>query len=106
MTARLQRDDEVMVIAGRDKGKRGKIQRVMPDNGKVLVDGVNIVKRHQRAGAGGARQAGIIDKEMPIHASKLMPVCPACNKPTRVAIKLLDDGRKSRMCKKCEGMFS
>ncbi|MDE2884525.1 MAG: 50S ribosomal protein L24 [Chloroflexota bacterium] len=106
MTARLQRDDEVMVIAGRDKGNRGKVQRVMQDSGKVLVDGVNIVKRHQRAGAGGARQAGIIDKEMPIHASKLMLVCSACNKPTRIAIRVLEDGRKTRMCKKCEGMFS
>ena len=106
MTARLQRDDEVMVIAGRDKGKRGKIQRVMPDGGKVLVDGVNIVKRHQRAGAGGARQAGIIDKEMPINASHLKLLFPACNKPTRIAIKVLEGGRKSRMCKKCEGMLS
>ena len=106
MIARVQRDDEVMVIAGRDKGKRGKVQRVMPDKGKVMVEGVNMVKRHLRAGAEGARQAGIIDKEMPIHAAKLMPVCPACNKPTRVAIKSLDDGSKARMCKKCEGMFS
>ena len=69
MTARVQRDDEVMVIAGRDKGKRGKVQRVMPDKGKVMVEGVNMVKRHLRAGAEGARQAGIIDKEMPIHAA-------------------------------------
>ena len=81
MTARLQRDDEVMVIAGRDKGKRGKIQRMLPNDGKALVEGVNVVKRHLRAGAEGARQAGIIEKEMPIHASKLMPVCPACGKP-------------------------
>ncbi len=106
MTARLQRDDEVMVIAGRDKGKRGKIQRMLPDSGKALVEGVNVVKRHLRAGAEGARQAGIIEKELPIHAAKLMPVCPACGKPTRIAIKTLEDGRKSRMCKKCEGMFS
>lgn len=106
MTARLQRDDEVMVIAGRDKGKRGKIQRMLPSDGKALVEGVNVVKRHLRAGAEGARQAGIIEKEMPIHASKLMPVCPACGKPTRIAVKTLEDGRKSRMCKKCEGMFN
>ena len=106
MTARLQRDDEVMVIAGRDKGKRGKIQRMLPNDGKALVEGVNVVKRHLRAGAEGARQAGIIEKEMPIHASKLMPVCPACGKPTRVEVKKLEDGRKSRMCKKCEGMFT
>lgn len=106
MTARVQRDDEVMVIAGRDKGKRGKVQRVLPDKGKVLVEGVNMVKRHLRAGAEGARQAGIIDKEMPLDASKVAPVCPSCNQPTRVAIRTLEDGSKSRMCKKCEAMFS
>jgi large subunit ribosomal protein L24 len=106
MTARLQRDDLVMVIAGRDKGRRGKVQRVIPDKGKALVEGLNMVKRHLRAGAEGARQAGIIDKEMPIDTSKLMPVCPACDKPTRVAIKVLENGSKARMCKRCEGMFS
>ena len=106
MTARLHRDDEVMVIVGRDKGRRGKVQRVIADKGKVLVEGVNMVKRHLRAGAEGARQVGIIDKEMPIHASKLMPVCPSCDKPTRVSVKTLDDGTKSRVCKKCKGMFN
>ncbi len=106
MTARLQRDDLVMVIAGRDKGRRGKVQRVIPDKGKALVEGLNMVKRHLRAGAEGARQAGIIDKEMPIDTSKLMPVCPACDKPTRVAVKVLENGSKARMCKRCEGMFS
>ncbi len=106
MAARLKRDDEVMVIRGRDKGRRGKVQRVFPDKGKVLVEGVNMVKRHLKAGAEGARQAGIIDKEMPIEASKLMPICPACDRPTRVAVQILDDGSKSRVCKKCEGMLN
>ncbi len=106
MTARVQRDDLVMVIAGRDKGRRGNVQRVIPDKGKALIEGLNMVKRHLRAGAEGARQAGIIDKEMPIDTSKLMPVCPACDKPTRVAIKVLENGSKARMCKRCEGMFS
>ena len=105
MTARLKRDDEVMVIAGRDKGKRGKIQHVFPAKDMVLVEGVNMVKRHLRAGTQGTRQAGIIDKEMPIGASKVMPVCPSCNEPTRVGIRALADGTKSRFCKKCEGMF-
>ncbi len=106
MTARVKQDDLVMVIAGRDKGRRGKVQRVIPDKGKALIEGLNMVKRHLRAGAEGARQAGIIDKEMPIDTSKLMPVCPACDKPTRVAIKVLENGSKARMCKRCEGMFS
>lgn len=106
MAARLKREDEVMVIRGRDKGRRGKVQRVFPESGRVLVEGLNMVKRHLKAGAEGARQAGIIDKEMPIDASKLMPVCPSCNEPTRVAIKVLDDGSKSRVCKRCEGMLN
>ncbi|MEE8518884.1 MAG: 50S ribosomal protein L24 [Dehalococcoidia bacterium] len=106
MAARLKRDDEVFVIRGRDKGRRGKVQRIFPHSGKVLVEGMNMVKRHLKAGAEGARQAGIIDKEMPMDASKLMPVCPTCNQPTRVAMKVLDDGSKSRVCKKCEGMLN
>ena len=106
MTARLKRDDEVLVIRGRDKGRRGKIQRVISDKGLVLVEGVNMVKRHYKAAARGARQAGIIDKEMPIGASKVMPICPACDKPTRVSIKVLEDGSKSRVCKHCEGMLN
>ena len=106
MAARLKREDEVMVIRGRDKGKRGKIQHLFPDRSKALVEGVNMVKRHLKAGAEGARQAGIIDKEMPIDASKLMPICPSCDKPTRISIKILDDGSKSRVCKHCEGMLN
>lgn len=106
MTARLKRDDEVMVVRGRDKGRRGTIQRVIVDKGKVLVEGVNMVKRHYKAGAQGTRQAGIVDKEMPMDASKVMPICPSCDKPTRIAIKTLDDGTKSRVCKHCEGMLN
>jgi large subunit ribosomal protein L24 len=106
MTARLKRDDEVMVVRGRDKGRRGTIQRVIADKGKVLVEGINMVKRHYKAGAQGTRQAGIIDKEMPMDASKVMPICPSCDKPTRISIKILDDGSKSRVCKHCEGMLN
>jgi large subunit ribosomal protein L24 len=105
MAARIKREDEVMVIAGRDKGRRGKVQRVIADKGQVLVEGVNMVKRHYKAGVQG-RQAGIVSKEMPLDASKVMPVCPACGKPTRVAFKVLDDGSKSRVCKHCEGMLN
>ena len=106
MTARLKRDDEVMVVRGRDKGRRGTVQRVISDKGKILVEGINMVKRHYKAGAQGTRQAGIIDKEMPMDASKVMPICPSCDKPTRIAIKILDDGSKSRVCKHCEGMLN
>jgi large subunit ribosomal protein L24 len=105
MAARLRRDDEVLVIRGRDKGRRGKIQRVLPDKDQILVEGLNMVKRHYKAGVQG-RQAGIVEKEMPMPASKVMPVCPSCDKPTRVAVRILDDGSKSRVCKHCEGMLN
>ena len=105
MAARLRRDDEVLVIRGRDKGRRGKIQRVLPDKDQILVEGLNMVKRHYKAGVQG-RQAGIVEKEMPMAASKVMPVCPSCDKPTRVAVRILDDGSKSRVCKHCEGMLN
>lgn len=105
MAARLKRDDEVLVIRGRDKGRRGKIQRVFPDKDQILVEGINMVKRHYKAGVQG-RQAGIVDKEMPMDASKVMPICPSCDKPTRVSVKILDDGTKSRGCKRCEGMLN
>jgi large subunit ribosomal protein L24 len=105
MAARLKRDDEVLVIRGRDKGRRGKIQRVFPDKDRILVEGINMVKRHYKAGVQG-RQAGIVEKEMPLDASKVMPICPSCDKPTRVSVKVLDDGTKSRGCKRCEGMLN
>ena len=86
MASRLKRDDEVMVITGRDKGKRGKIQRMFPHSDKVLVEGLNMVKRHYKAGAQGGRQAGIVEKEMPIAGGKLLPICPmACFRLSRVA---------------------
>lgn len=106
MPARLKRDDEVMVVRGRDKGKRGKVQRVIAKKDQVMVEGVNMVTRHQRAGVQGGRQAGIITKEMPIDASKLMPICPSCDKPTRVGSKTLEDGSRARVCKRCEGMLN
>lgn len=106
MTARIKRDDTVMVMAGKDRGKRGKVQRVLPRTQQVLVEGVNIVKRHRRAAATGARQAGIISKEMPLNASKVMPVCPNCNKPARVGITVLADGTKARVCKLCQAMMN
>jgi large subunit ribosomal protein L24 len=105
MAARIKRDDTVMVVRGRDRGKRGKVQQVFTTDAAALVEGVNVVKRHQKAGV-NAQQGGIIDKEMPIALAKLLPVCPSCDKPTRVGYKVLDDGTRSRVCKHCEGMFN
>ena len=97
--AKIKRDDLVLVIAGKDKGRRGKVLRVFPRRNRVMVDKVNVVKRHQRPTQ--TSQGGIIEKESPIHISNVMLICPKCGEPTRVGYKFLQDGRKVRSCKKC-----
>jgi large subunit ribosomal protein L24 len=106
MTARVKRDDTVLVLRGKDGGNRGKVLRVLPAEGKVLVEGINVVKRHTRGNPGAGRQGGIVSKEMPLDMSKVMPVCPSCDKPTRISIKVLDDGTKARVCKRCSAMMN
>lgn len=96
----IRKDDTVIVLSGKDKGKEGKVLRVDPKNGKMIVEGVNVAKRHQRPRKQG-EEGGIIKKETPIYASKVMRVCPKCNKPTRCAHVISNDGTKSRVCKKC-----
>jgi large subunit ribosomal protein L24 len=98
--------DTVEVIAGKDKGKRGEVIKVLPWQGKVIVSGINIMKRHVKAGTGGregarAMQGGIVDFEAPIHYSNVQFVCPACNNRTRVARVVLPNGQKTIQCKKC-----
>ena len=98
---RLRTGDSVLVIRGRDRGKQGAVQQVFKKEGKVLVEGVNVVTKHARA-TGGVRQAGIIQKEVPIQASNLILLCVHCNEPTRVVYRFLPDGTKARICKKCD----
>lgn len=95
---KIKRDDEIIVIAGKDKGSRGKIVRVLP-NDRVIVGGVNIVKRHTKPNPGLGRTGGIVEKEAAIHVSNVAIVNPATGKADRVGIKLLDDGRKVRVFK-------
>ncbi len=97
--AKIKRDDLVLVIAGKDKGRRGKVIRVFPRRDRVMVEKVNVVKRHQRPTQ--TTQGGIIEKESPIHLSNVMLICPKCGEPTRVGYRFLQDGRKVRSCKKC-----
>ncbi|MBI4201036.1 MAG: 50S ribosomal protein L24 [Chloroflexi bacterium] len=100
---RIRRNDTVLVISGRDAGKRAKVQQVFPRDGLVLVEGVNVVKRHQKPTA-TLRQGGIIQKEAPVPLAKVMLVCPRCNKPARVGHRFLEDGRKVRVCRECQEM--
>jgi len=98
MAAKVKKGDRVIVISGRDKGKKGEVMRVIPDEGRVLVAGVNLVKRHQRQTP--RQQGGIISKEAPVHLSKIAHVDPKSGKATRVGWKKLSDGRLVRFAKK------
>jgi large subunit ribosomal protein L24 len=98
--ARLRRDDSVIVIAGRERGKTGKVLRVLAEANRVVIERVNIVKRHMKPR--GQQQGGIIEKEAPIHASNVQPLCGRCGKPARVGARRLEDGRGVRICKRCD----
>ena len=97
---KIRKEDTVQVIAGKDKGKKGKVRFAYPKKQRVLVEGINFVKKHSRA-RGAARQAGIIDLEVPIHVSNVMLVCNKCGKPVRVGYQKLEDGRRVRICRSC-----
>ena len=97
---RIKKDDTVVVLSGKDKGKKGKVLKVMPKESKVIVEKVNIVSRHTKPRQQGD-QGGILKKEAPIYACKVQRVCPKCDKATRPAHKVLADGKKVRVCKKC-----
>ena len=96
----IKKDDLVVVLSGKDKGKQGKVLEVMPKSGKVVVENINVASRHTKPRKMGD-EGGIIQKEGAIYACKVMRVCPKCEKPTRPAHKLLADGKKVRVCKKC-----
>ena len=96
----IKKDDVVVVLSGKDKGKQGKVLEVMPKERKVVVEKINMVSRHTKPRRQGD-QGGIIQKEAPLYACKVQRVCPKCNKPTRTAHKLLADGKKVSVCKKC-----
>jgi large subunit ribosomal protein L24 len=98
---RLKKNDTVMVITGKDRGKKGRVRRALPKNSKVVVEGLNMIKRHSRARR-AARQAGIVELEAPLNASNVMLVFDKFKKPTRVGIKTLEDGRKVRFCRVCQ----
>jgi large subunit ribosomal protein L24 len=96
----VRRGDLVGVITGRERGKRGKVLRVLTDKGRVVVEHVNMLKKHQRP-TQKLRQGGIIEREGALSLSNVLPICGRCDKPSRTGIKVLDDGRKLRTCKRC-----
>jgi large subunit ribosomal protein L24 len=97
---KIRKNDTVLVIAGKDRGKKGKVRFAYPKEEKVLVDGINFIKRHTKA-VRQIRQAGIVEREAPIHVSNVMLLCSRCNHPARVGFHFLEDGRKVRICRSC-----
>lgn len=98
---KLKKGDRVRVLTGKDRGDEGEIMRVLPKQGKVIVEGVNVAKKHQRA-LRATMQAGIIDKDMPMPASNVAIICPT-DGPTRIGYRFDDQGKKFRICRKCRG---
>jgi large subunit ribosomal protein L24 len=96
----VRKGDRVVVIAGKDRGKSGKVLRVYRQNWRVTIEKINIIKRHTKPNQQN-RQGGILEREAPIHLSNVMLYCTACQKPARVGSKTLTDGSRSRVCKKC-----
>jgi large subunit ribosomal protein L24 len=96
----VRRGDTVAVIAGKERGKRGKVLRVLTGDGRVLVEKINVIKKHQRP-TQKLRQGGIIEREGALHLSNVLLVCGRCDRPVRIGIKELADGRKVRVCKRC-----
>jgi len=96
----IRKNDTVLVIAGKDKGKKGKVRFAYPENKRIMVEGVNFIKKHSKA-QGAAKQAGIIEREALLPVSNVMLLCSKCNKPARVGFRFLADGRKVRFCRAC-----
>jgi large subunit ribosomal protein L24 len=97
---KIRKNDTVLVITGKDKGKKGKVRFAYPKKERIIVEGINFIKRHTRA-TGQVRQAGIIEREAAIPVSNVMLLCDKCNHPTRVGFQFLEDGRKVRICRSC-----
>ena len=101
---RVRKEDTVLVTKGKDRGRSGAVRLVIPKDNRVIVTGINVVKRHMRP-RGPQRPGGIIEREAPIALANVRPLCPSCNKPVRVGFRVLADGRKVRYCKKCDANF-
>ena len=104
MGSPVRKNDNVLVISGRDRGKRGRVLRVIPAKTRVIVEGVNFIKKHTKANPQRNIKGGIVEREASLHASNVQIVCPECGAPTRIGSRRLDDGRRVRFCRKCKGV--
>ena len=102
----IRKNDTVLVIAGKEKGKRGKVLFVVPARSRVIVEHVNMIKRHTRPNPQRGVKGGILEREAPVQVANLKVICPECGEPSRIGRKRLDDGRGVRVCKHCHATFN
>ena len=100
----IRKNDTVTVNTGKDSGKRGRVLKVLPAKNRLIVEGVNFIKRHTRPNPQKNIKGGIVEREAALAAANVQLVCPECSRPTRVGRRLLDDGRRVRVCRKCDGV--
>jgi large subunit ribosomal protein L24 len=104
LTTPIRKNDNVLVVTGKDRGKRGRVLRIVPSTNRLIVEGVNMIKRHTKSNPGKNVMGGIVEREALLHASNVQLVCPECGVQTRIGHKILGDGRKVRVCRKCDGV--
>src|SRR4051794_17956143 len=100
----VRREDNVLLVTRKDRGKRGRGLKVLPGKNRLIVEGVNVIKRHTKPNPGRNIKGGVVEREAPLHASNVQVLCPECGKATRIGRRILGDGRKVRICRKCEGV--
>ena len=101
----IRKNDIVLVLAGKDKGKKAKVLRIFPDTNRAIVEKINFIMKHTRANPSKNQKGGILQKESPINISNLMLICSECGQPTRIGHMRLEDGKKVRACRKCQGIL-
>ena len=100
----VRKNDTVLVTTGKDRGKKGRVIRIVAEKNRLIVEGVNLIKRHTRPNPAKNIKGGVVQREAALHASNVQLVCPECGAQTRIGHKVLEDGRKVRICRKCEGV--
>ena len=100
----IRKNDNVVVLTGKDRGKRGRVLKVLRVKNRLVIEGVNIIKRHTKPNPQRNIKGGLVEREAALHASNVQVVCPECGQPTRIGSRILGDGRKVRVCRKCEGV--
>ena len=100
----IRKNDTVLVITGKDRGKRGRVLKILPEKNRLIVEGMNLIKRHTKPNPGKNIKGGVVQREASLHASNVQLVCPECGAQARIGHQVLADGRKVRVCRKCKGV--